>query len=70
MGFLDALILVPNLLILLVTSILLILSLRSTDDDNEKRKYLKTYTPAISLSILLLILYIGVISISNAILDY
>lgn len=69
MGFIDVVILVPTLSILLITTLLLVFSIRSTEDEKAKLKYRRIYLPVITLSSLVLILYFGIINISNAILN-
>lgn len=54
---------------LVISSILLFISLRSTEDEKKKSNYKKTYTPFITLSIAMLILYVGILSIGNVALD-
>ncbi len=68
MGFIDLAILLPTISILVITSVLLFLGLKSTKEEVKRESYKRTYTPIIMLSILVLVLYFGIINIGDAVL--
>ncbi len=70
MGFLDYVILIPTLLILLPTIILMVVSIRSTNEDIEKRKYKKNYMPIITMCLLVLFMLFAVNILVSIPLDY
>lgn len=69
MGLLDYLYLIIFGSILIITSALLIVSLKNTNDEVKKVAYRRTYMLFITGSIIMLILYVGFVSIGNVALD-
>lgn len=68
MGFLDFLILGSTGFIFVITLLLLIFSLKSTDDEAQQKHYKKTYVPVITLCVMVFTLYVAVVSIGNLLL--
>lgn len=68
MGFIDFVFLSITGVIFLINLLLLILSLKSADDEVERKRYKKTYVPVITLCVIAFILYVAVVSIGNIVI--
>lgn len=68
MGFLDYLILGNTGSIFVITSLLLLISLKSTDDPVKQNSYKRTYLPMITLCIMVFGVYIAILNIGKLII--
>ncbi|MGE7843592.1 hypothetical protein ACQKNX_22785 [Lysinibacillus sp. NPDC093712] len=69
MGFLDVLYFAIFGGILIITSTILLFSLKSTDDEVKKKYYQKTYSPFLVGSVVMLIIYLPIVSIGNTVVN-
>lgn len=68
MGFIDFVILSITGAIFLINILLLIIGLKSTNDEVRRRQYKKLYVPIITMCVIVLVLYVTVVSIGNIVL--
>lgn len=68
MGFIDFIVLSITGTIFVITLLLLIFSLKSTNDEVRQRQYKKLYAPIITLCVIVFVLYVAVVSIGNIML--